>query len=171
MTKTYTEQAIFAVELHIKAAKSSNTNILNREIVFTPKGRFYSAGGGRIGYAAVVQFFAAQIEKEDASMTPAVVPAPALKQPQRTNFEWDSLNQATKDLFFNICEQMQTISRDHSMVVPVLVKELQIGLKHAPRLSNLKKAGLFVGHIGLKKSHKMLRLTERGKAIWAAYVG
>ena len=163
MALTYTEQAMALVEQQFGLAKKTNCTVIHRGFVFTPKGRIYSHGGGRVGIAATTQTLAHLLDVEGA--------AAVVKQPKRTNFEWDSLNQATKDLFFNLCDQMQTISRDHSMMVPVLVKELQIGLQHAPRLSNLKKAGLFAGHVGLKKSHKMLRLTERGQAIWTAYAG
>lgn len=162
MIKTYSEQAITIIERQLKVAAKDGTKANHRGMQFSPKGYIFY-GGNRISKDAAIQTLAHLLDAEDSTT--------ATKQPKRTNFEWDSLNQATKDLFFNLCDQMQSISRDHGMAVPVLVKELQIGLKHAPRLSNLKKAGLFVGHVGLKKSHKMLRLTERGQAIWAAYAG
>jgi hypothetical protein len=164
MAKTYTEQALTLATRQQAVAARDGSPASTRGIKFLPGGRVYM-DSTRISFEAAVQHIAARLEAEAA---PA--PSPMVKgEPRRTGFSWDCLNQATQDFFYNICEQMQTVSQDHGMTMPVAVKELQIGLKHAPRLSNLKKAGLIEGFAGLKKSHKMLRLTEAGRAIWQAY--
>lgn len=165
MAKTYTEQALALATRQAEVAKRDGESNA-RGVKFTASGRYF-IGGTRVGFDAAVQHIAARLEAE---ATPLPLVAPKLKgEPRRTGFVWDSLNQNTKDFFFNICDQMQTASQDHDMIVPVAVKELQIGLKHAPHLSNLKKAGLIEGFTGLKKTHKMLRLTEAGCDKWAAY--
>lgn len=166
MAKTYTEQALNLVDRQLAVAARDGGVASCRGLKFTAKGYILLAEDGRrIGKADAVQVLAARLEAEAAP-----TPSPKLKgEPRRTGFSWDCLNQATQDFFYNICEQMQTVSQDHGMTMPVAVKELQIGLTHAPRLSNLKKAGLIEGFAGLKKSHKMLRLTEAGRAIWQAY--
>lgn len=165
---TYTEQALQIATRQQFVAKRDNGEANNRGIKFTPGGYCYLSGV-RISFEAAVQQIAACLEAEANAAT--TIDAKVNKtQPRRTDFTWDRLNQNTKDFFFNICDQMQTISRDHDMIVPVAVKELRIGLTHAPRLTNLKKAGLIEGFAGLKKSHKMLRLTEEGRSLWASHV-
>jgi hypothetical protein len=166
MTRTYTEQANLIATRQTMVAKADGTDANARGVKFTASGRYF-IDGVRVGYDAAVQHIAARLEAEAA-------PAAATRvqgEPRRTGFTWDKLNQATQDFFFNISDQMQTVSQDHGMIVPVAVKELRIGLVHAPRLSNLKKAGLIEGLTGLKKSHKMLRLTDEGRAIWMAHNG
>jgi len=170
MTRTYTEQALAIIDRQLAVADRDGGVSSCYGLKFTVKGYIYLAEDGRrIGKADAVQALAARLEANDS---PAPAAAPRVKsEPRRTGFTWDKLNQATQDFFFNIGDQMQTVSQDHGMTVPVAVKELRIGLVHAPRLSNLKKAGLIEGFTGLKKSHKMLRLTDEGRAIWMAHNG
>ena len=61
---------------------------------------------------------------------------------------WDSLNEGTKAYFFEL-----------STVQP------KIGLKNAPRLSNLKRAGLIIKIEGEKKSQWSLEVTPAGKEV------
>lgn len=166
MAKTYTEQALQIAERQAKIAKRDGGEANSRGVKFTASGRYF-IDGTRVGFDAAVQHIAARLEAEAA---PA--PTPKLKgEPRRTGFNWDKLNQATQDFFFTLCEQMQTVSQDHGMTVPVSVKELQIGLVNAPRLTNAKKANLVRTIEGTKKSHKLLVLTDEGRAIWFAHRG
>lgn len=167
MTKTYTEQALALATRQTEVAKRDG-EANARGVKFTASGRYF-IDGTRISFEAAVQHIAARLEAE---ATPLPLATPKLKdEPRRTGFTWDSLNQNTKDFFFSLCEEIQTATGDYDMRVSAPVKAVTIGLINAPRLSNLKKADLIESHEGEKKSHKMLWLTDEGRAIWFAYRG
>ena len=86
---------------------------------------------------------------------------------QQPNWTFDKLNAATQAFFYALCEQMMEATKDASMVVGVKIgKDIpSIGLANAPRLTNLKKAGVFA-HGG----RGWLQLTERGRAIFLAMI-
>lgn len=141
-----------------------------------PSGRF-SIDGTRCTEDAALAHIAAQ-QARTAAPTPKAQPmtatatAPA-KQPKRTGFTWDSLSTATQEVFFRICEEIQTATEDHSMVAAARlgVDIPKIALVDAPRITNLKKAGLLETLEGEKKSHKHIRLTDEGRVQWFAHTG
>lgn len=115
------------------------------QITCSEKGYFFEAGN-RIG-------------KERA--------AKVLKDLQQPSFSFDKLNAATQAFFYQLCEQIQTATKDADMICGVKIgKDISsIGLVNAPRLTNLKKAGL------IAKAHKgWVQLTEEGRAIYLATV-
>ena len=62
-----------------------------------------------------------------------------------TGITFDKLNAATQAFFFQLCEQIQSATQDAGMLLGAKIgKDIPtIGLQNAPRLSNLKKAGMF----------------------------
>lgn len=117
-------------------------------------GNFYYQDGKRISFAQVQEL---------------VATAPTTAEPKTVGDSWtfEKLNAATQAFFYSLCEQMMEATKDASMVVGVKIgKDIpQIGLANAPRLTNLKKAGVFA-HGG----KGWLELTERGRAIFLATV-
>jgi len=117
-------------------------------------GNFYYQDGKRISFAQVQEL---------------VATAPTTAEPKTVSDSWtfEKLNAATQAFFYSLCEQMMEATKDASMVVGVKIgKDIpQIGLVNAPRLTNLKKAGVFT-HGG----KGWLELTERGRAIFLATV-
>jgi hypothetical protein len=97
---------------------------------------------------------------------PAPVATPVLA-PTGDSWTFDKLNAATQAFFFQLCEQLQEATKDASMITGAKIgKDLpNIGLSNAPRLTNLKKAGVFE-HGG----KGWLQLTERGRAIFLATI-
>ena len=172
MTRTYTEQALLLVDRQLAVAARDGGVATCHGLKFTPKGYVLQAEDGRrIGKADAVQVMATYLEAADAP-APAAPAAPRAKgEPRRTGFIWDSLNQATQGFFFQACEDIQEVTRDHSMTLAVQAKDVRVGLVNAPRLTNLKKAGLIETIQGDKKSHKFIRLTDAGRAIWFAHCG
>jgi hypothetical protein len=166
MTKTYTEQAIAIVERQLKVAAQDLTPARNRGINFTVRGYILLDDGRRIGKAEAIQTLAAVLEQEDQTVS-----TPAQKQPRRSDFTWDRLNEATHEFFFRLCEDIQTYTKDAGMTSPAPLDQLRIGLTNAPRLSNLKKAGLVISVEGAKKSHKWLRLTDSGRQLFLTTIG
>lgn len=81
--------------------------------------------------------------------------------------DFDKLNAATQAFFFSLCEQIIEATRDASAELGVtLGKDIpSIGLENAPRLTNLKKAGVFE-----RGGNGWVRLTEFGRAIFLATV-
>ncbi|QQG31309.1 hypothetical protein S2L_14 [Cyanophage S-2L] len=147
-------------------AQRDNTPAGGYGVKVHPSGRF-SIDGTRCTEEAALAHIQSKLE---APMTEAT--AKQTKEPKRTGFSFDALNQATKDLFFRLCEEIQTATRDHGMTAAArLGTDVKVPLTDAPRLTNLKKAGLLETVEGEKKSHKMLRLTDEGRAIWAAHTG
>lgn len=122
-----------------------------------PSGRF-SIDGTRCTEEAALAHIQAQ---QAPVMTEAQTTA--RKEPQRTGFTWENLNQATQDLFFELCRLIQNAN---NLEAPVRLGHdiPKVALTDAPRLTNLKKAGLLETIDGEKKSHRMLRITEAGIA-------
>ena len=119
-------------------------------IICSEKGYFYQ-NGERISKAAALEIL------KDLS----------LETPAAGCRDFDKLNAATQAFFFMLCEQIMEATRDASASLGVTIgKDIpQIGLVNAPRLTNLKKAGVF--HRGGKG---WLQLTEFGRAIFLATV-
>ncbi len=119
-------------------------------ITCSEKGYFYQ-NGERISKAAALE-----VLKDLSLETPAVGCR-----------DFDKLNAATQAFFFTLCEQILEATRDASASLGVTIgKDIpQIGLVNAPRLTNLKKAGVF--HRGGKG---WLQLTDFGRAIFLATV-
>jgi len=164
MAKTYTEQALQIAERQAKIAKRDGGEANSRGVKFTASGRYF-IDGIRVGFDAAVQHIAARLEAEAAP-----TPTPKLKgEPRRTGFTWDKLNQATQDFFFQLGEDIQEYTKDAGMTNPAPIDQIRIGLVNAPRLSNLKKSNLIEGREGTKKSHKLLVLTDEGRAIWVSH--
>lgn len=83
------------------------------------------------------------------------------------HYSFEKLNTATKDFFFELCEQIMAATKDAGMVCGAKIgKDIpKIGLENAPRLTNLKKAGM------IEKAQKgWIQLTERGRAVYLATV-
>lgn len=144
-------------------------------------GKFYYKDGKRISTAEVWSLIDTcsneEAQQDIAETVPTMVAMQADEQPApvaapvlaSTGDSWtfDKLNAATQAFFFQLCEQLQEATKDASMITGAKIgKDLpNIGLANAPRLTNLKKAGVFE-HGG----KGWLQLTERGRAIFLATV-
>lgn len=150
----------------VLAAEYSQTNVEYRGVTCTPSGYFYAAGK-RISLDRAIELIA------EPAPAPEAEPAPAPRQPKRTGFAWDSLNQATQDLFFGLCEAILEQTRDHDLSTPVRLGHdiAKVPLVDAPRLTSLKKAGLVETVAGEVKSYRYLRLTDAGRARWTTTTG
>ncbi len=153
MPRTYTEQALHIVDSLRKIAKRDHTVCRSRGFSFHENGHIY-LDEDRIGHAAAVQSLAAVMEKEELAIEEAKKPTTTAKKSKTKGpMTWDSLNENTKAYFF----QLAAIIGDD---VDVIVK---IGLKNAPRLSNLKRVGLIAK---TKNSyHQGLEITEAGRVL------
>lgn len=158
----------------VLAAEYSQANVEYCGVTCTPSGYFYAAGK-RIGLAKA-ETMVAQAVAEDAAAAEAMAateppadhrvdPAAEPRQPKRTGFTWDALNQATKQLFFRLDREI----RQTAIELPRLGLDIHIALVDAPRLTNLKKAGLLetVNVSGTPKSWRHLRLTQAGQDLLA----
>ena len=160
-TLTFTEDALAKLSRQVEVAKrdgTGGTRGVKISIDKNGKPRF-QLGDKRIGERDAIQHIAAQLEREAAAeRNPAAI--------QRTGFSWDKLNGNTQAFFQEICEQMLTATKDASLQVAVrLGHEIpKVSPQNQPRLTNLKKAQLLESFAGEKKSHKMLRLTDAGRA-------
>jgi hypothetical protein len=158
--KSATEQAMDLIKRWTTVAAKDGIPAGGYGVKVSPKGRYADSDNLRISYEAAVQIVADAVNQ-------AATPALAIKTVQaETSMSWDRLNQATQAFFFETCEGMMGVSGDASVSLAVNQKFLKIGLVNAPRLSNLKKAGLIVTINGDSKSSKMLRLTEQGRSIF-----
>lgn len=166
MTRTYTEQAIHIIERQLKVAKRDGGVATNRHLKFTSKGYILTKDGRRISSSAAVQMIAAALEAEETAKR-----TPNKNDQTQANLTWDKLNQATKDFFIALCEQMQEHTKDAGMTTPAPVKLLSIGLKNAPRLTNAKKCGLIQTITGRVKTEKLLVLTDDGRKIFLTTIG
>ena len=65
-------------------------------------------------------------------------------RPLAGTWHFTRLNAATQAFFFQLCEQIQSATQDHGMLIGAKIgKDIpSIGLANAPRLTNLKKAGM-----------------------------
>lgn len=149
MPRTYTEQALHIVDSLRTIAKRDHTVCRSRGFSFHESGYIY-LDEDRIGHAAAVQGLAAIMEQEELAIEEAKKPtATAKKNKTKRPMTWDSLNESTKAYFF----QLAILIGDD---VDVMVK---IGLKNAPRLSNLKRVGL------IAKTKKGLEITDAGRVL------
>ena len=133
MARTYTEQALHIVDRMLEVAKRDHTVSRSRGIEFHESG-YILLDDQRIGHDSAVQALASLLEQEERQIEEnANPPAPTKKEKsQKGQVTWDSLNEATKGLL------LRTDQRDFF----VEYVQPKIGLKNAPRLSNLKRAGL-----------------------------
>jgi len=170
MTRTYTEQALHIVERQLQVSKRDGSAARNRGIEFRPNGYIFS-GNTRISKESAVQTLAAKMEIEDKH--------PAFKEPKKTKssgITWDKLNQATKDFFFELASQIYAATDDvnfengHPPAARLGRDIPKISLKNAPRLSNLKKAGMMetTSWNSNVKSERYICLTEQGLATYRA---
>ena len=167
MTRTYTEQALHIVERQLKVSKKDGTAARNRGIEFRPNGYIFS-GNTRISKESAVQTLAAKMEIEDKH--------PAFKEPKKTKssgITWDKLNQATKDFFFELASQIYAATNDcdseNGHYMARLGQDIpKISLKNAPRLSNLKKAGMIEHNRVVERTGRWISLTEQGLATYRA---
>ena len=151
MARTYTEQALHIVDSLQKVAKRDHTVCRSRGVQFHETGYIY-LDDRRISHSAAVQALASQLEQEELAMTKQ--DAPVKKEKVKGQVTWDSLNEATRAYFFELAQRI-----DSGDIQP------KIGLKNAPRLSNLKRAGLIIKIEGEKKSQWTLGITAAGREV------
>lgn len=164
---TYTERALATIDRLAQVAYKDNSTANTRGIAISPKGYFFYQNS-RISRERAIEQLACIFELEEKVL--------ATTEPQRKTggkITWDSLNQATKDFFFELSEQMQSATQDHNNGIAVRLGHdiPKISPQNQPRLTNLKKAGVVRSFSGTTKSHKMIQLSEQGQAIWLAHVG
>lgn len=165
---TATEKAIHIIERGIKLAAQDDTTFTNRNVKISPKGYFY-VNGQRCSQADATQALAHMINEEALELLKPIEKRTRAVGPMT----WERINKATKDFFFELGEQMQAATQDHSNSVAVRLGHdiPKIAAKNQPRLTNLKRVGVIRSFSGETKSHKMLQLTELGQKIWAIHAG
>ena len=167
MARTYTEQALHIVERQLTVSKKDGSIARNRGIEFRPNGYIF-AGNKRISKEIAVTTLAKLIEIEDKPQ--------ATKKAKSSSITWDKLNQATKDFFFELAAEIYAASDDvnfengHPPAARLGRDIPKISLKNAPRLSNLKKAGMMetTSWNSNAKSERYICLTEQGLATYRA---
>ena len=167
MARTFTEQALHIVERQLAVAKKDGTVARNRSIEFRPNG-FIFVGNKRIGKELAVTTLAATLESEAQPQ--------ATKKAKSSGITWDKLNQATKDFFFELAAAIYAATDDvnfengHPPAARLGHDIPKISLKNAPRLSNLKKAGMMetTSWNSSTKSERFICLTEQGLATYRA---
>jgi hypothetical protein len=167
MARTFTEQALHIVERQLQVSKKDGSVARNRGIEFRPNGYIF-AGNKRISKDDAVITLAKLIEIE---AKPQVT-----KKVKSSGITWDKLNQATKDFFFELAAEIfaATEDVDYENGRPAcarLGRDIpKISLKNAPRLSNLKKAGMMetITWNNNTKSERFISLTEQGLATYRA---
>ena len=167
MARTFTEQALHIVERQLQVSKKDGSVARNRGIEFRPNGYIF-AGNKRISKDIAVTTLAQALEIEDK---PQVT-----KKTKSSGITWDKLNQATKDFFFELASQIYAASDDvnfengHPPAARLGRDIPKISLKNAPRLSNLKKAGMMetTSWNSNAKSERYICLTEQGLATYRA---
>lgn len=168
---TATEQAIRIIERGLTVAARDNAPFTSRNVKVSPKGYFF-VNGQRCSQADATQALAYVLNEEAKAEIAALENAKPGKRVRAAGpMTFESLNKATQDFFFELGEQIQTVTQDaNNSIAARLGHDIpKIDAKNQPRLSNLKKAGVIESVTGEKKTHKLIRLTERGQAIWAAY--
>lgn len=171
MARTYTEQALHIVERQLAVSKKDGSVARNRGIEFRPNGYIF-LGTDRIGKAAAVQTLAVKLEDEGK----AKAKPQATKKTKSSGITWDKLNQATKDFFFELASQIYAATDDvnfengHPPAARLGRDIPKISLQNAPRLSNLKKAGMMESGSWNSnvKSERWIMLTEQGLATYRA---
>ena len=164
MTRTYTEQALHIVERQLTVSKRDGSAARNRGIEFRPNGYIF-AGNKRISKDIAVVTLAQTLEIEDK---PQVT-----KKTKSSGITWDKLNQATKDFFFELASQIYAATNDcdseNGHYMARLGQDIpKISLKNAPRLSNLKKAGMIEHNRVVERTGRWISLTEQGLATYRA---
>lgn len=166
MPQTETERAIDLLARWAEVATRDNTPAGGYGVKVTPKGRYTDLTGSRIGHERAIQIIVSAMEDRSILVTPKAPRAPA------GPMTWEKLNPATQEFFFKLAEDIQTASQSADMSIAVRLGHdiPKIRLQDAPRLSNLKKAGLIHTSTGLLKSHKMIVVTEAGLGVWADHL-
>ena len=167
MARTYTEQALHIVERQLTVSKKDGSVARNRGIEFRPNGYIF-AGNKRISKEIAVTTLAQTLEIESKPQ--------ATKKTKSSGITWDKLNQATKDFFFELASQIYAATDDvncengHPPAARLGRDIPKISLKNAPRLSNLKKAGMMetTSWNSNTKSERYICLTEQGLATYRA---
>jgi|TARA_Y100000289_G_C3928845_1_gene155145 hypothetical protein len=166
MSRTYTDQALHIVERQLTVSRTDGNVACNRGIQFRPNGYIF-AGNKRISKSYAVTTLAGLLEAEAQSLIP--------KKAKSSSITWDKLNQATKDFFFDLASEIYACSPDvcfenNQPPAARLGHDIKIGLKNAPRLSNLKKAGMMETTTwnANTKTERYLCLTEQGLATYRA---
>ena len=164
MARTYTEQALHIVERQLTVSKKDGSVARNRGIEFRPNGYIF-AGNKRISKEDAVITLAKLIEIE---AKPQVI-----KKAKSSGITWDKLNQATKDFFFELASQIYAATNDcdseNGHYMARLGQDIpKISLKNAPRLSNLKKAGMIEHNRVVERTGRWISLTEQGLATYRA---
>ena len=166
---TALEQAARIVERGVEVAKRDETTFTNRNLKISAKGTI-TWKGKRATVQSAIHNLADQINSEAITqMETATAPKTRKAAGPMT---WDSLNQATKDFFFELGEQIQEYTKDHeNRACARLGRDLpKVSPQNQPRLTNLKKVGVLQTGTqdGQPKTHKFVWLTETGAALWAA---
>ena len=168
MARTFTEQALHIVERQLQVSKKDGSVARNRGIEFRPNGYIF-AGNKRISKDDAVITLAKLIEIEaQAKILPQ-----ATKKTKSSGITWDKLNQATKDFFFELASQIYAATNDcdseNGYYMARLGQDIpKISLKNAPRLSNLKKAGMIEHNRVVERTGRWISLTEQGLATYRA---
>jgi len=168
MTRTYTEQALHIVERQLTVSEKDGCAARNRGIEFRPNGYIFH-GKNRIGKAAAVQTLAVILEEEGKANALGT----ADQDTKSKKMTWDKLNQATKDFFFELASQIYAATNDadseNGHYMARLGQDIpKISLKNAPRLSNLKKAGMIEHNRVTERTGRWIGLTEQGLATYRA---
>ena len=168
MTRTYTEQALHIVDRQLAVSKKDGSVARNRGIEFRPNGYIF-AGTTRISKESAVQTLAVKLEDEGKAKTEIK----ATKKTKSSGITWDKLNQATKDFFFELASQIYAATSDcdseNGHYMARLGQDIpKISLKNAPRLSNLKKAGMIEHNRVVERTGRWIGLTEQGLATYRA---
>jgi len=168
MARTFTEQALHIVERQLTVSKRDGSAARNRGIEFRPNGYIF-AGNKRISKDIAVVTLAQTLEIEAQSkILPQVT-----KKTKSSGITWDKLNQATKDFFFELASQIYAATNDcdseNGHYMARLGQDIpKISLKNAPRLSNLKKAGMIEHNRVVERTGRWISLTEQGLATYRA---
>ncbi len=168
MARTFTEQALHIVERQLQVSKKDGTAARNRGIEFRPNGYIF-AGNKRISKDDAVITLAQTLESEaQTKILPQVT-----KKTKSSGITWDKLNQATKDFFFELASQIYAATNDcdseNGHYMARLGQDIpKISLKNAPRLSNLKKAGMIEHNRVVERTGRWISLTEQGLATYRA---
>ena len=169
MTRTFDEQALHIVTRQLEVAKKDNCIARNRNVEFRPSGHIYLCGE-RLSKVLAIQHIAAKIQAEHESK----IQPQAIKKTKSNGITWDKLNQATKDFFFELAAEIfaATEDVDYENGRPAcarLGRDIpKISLKNAPRLSNLKKAGMIEHNRVVERTGRWISLTEQGLATYRA---
>lgn len=175
----------------IKIAAESKIQVIFAAVGITAKanGYIFDASGKRIGAKQASEIltnkgynyfdiFAKNLLKADGEMTiqhPITAAWRIKKQPKSLShtgamtLDFERLNAATRAYFSELCESIMAATQDADLLNPARIgKQIPlIGLANAPRLSNLKKAGV-IERVGNKGGY--LQITQAGRDIFFASI-